>query len=150
MPVTVKFDPHVTQPQAQIIPDATKFNDGVMTKEQVAQLESIAPPVDIFWRHVLLENGWENFGAPFYEAGYTIDSQGFVHLRGNIKLGTKNDPAFVLPEGFRPGALTLFSSAPVGGASGIEINSDGTVTPVFDTGSNATVSLDGITFFAVI
>ena len=43
MPVTVKFDPHVTQPQAQIIPDATQFNDGVMTKAQAAKLASLTP-----------------------------------------------------------------------------------------------------------
>jgi hypothetical protein len=47
MPTTVKFDPTVIQAQAQIIPDATPTNDGVMTKEQaalLAQLGNIPPP----------------------------------------------------------------------------------------------------------
>jgi hypothetical protein len=34
MPVTVKFDPTVNSLQAQVISDATPFNDGVMSKAQ--------------------------------------------------------------------------------------------------------------------
>ena len=41
MSVTVKFDPAVLSPQAQIIPDATVNNDGVMTKEQAEELATL-------------------------------------------------------------------------------------------------------------
>ena len=44
MPVTVKFDNTTQCPQqAQIIPDATPFNDGVMTKAQAAKLAGLTP-----------------------------------------------------------------------------------------------------------
>lgn len=41
MPVTVKFDPHQSTVQAQIIQDATPNNDGVMTAEQAAELAAL-------------------------------------------------------------------------------------------------------------
>lgn len=45
MPVTVKFDPNVTSPQAFVIPNATPRNDGVMTKEQAAILAGLSGQV---------------------------------------------------------------------------------------------------------
>jgi len=41
MSVTVKFDPSSQTPQAQVIGDATPFQDGVMTKLQAAQLAAL-------------------------------------------------------------------------------------------------------------
>src|SRR5438270_12681515 len=43
MPVTVKFDPTVNSLQAQVISDATPFNDGVMSKAQAAKLANLSP-----------------------------------------------------------------------------------------------------------
>jgi hypothetical protein len=39
VPVTVKIDPTLNSQQAQIIEDATEFNDGVMTAAQVRKLD---------------------------------------------------------------------------------------------------------------
>ena len=46
MPVIVKFDPTANSQQAQVINDATEFNDGVMTKEQVRLLNSLTPGIN--------------------------------------------------------------------------------------------------------
>lgn len=43
MPVTVKIDPSLHSLQAQVIPDATEHNDGVMTAAQVRKLDSLTP-----------------------------------------------------------------------------------------------------------
>jgi hypothetical protein len=38
MPITVRFDPTSTSPQAQIIPNVSLFNDGVLSAAQYAAL----------------------------------------------------------------------------------------------------------------
>jgi|SRR5882672_102977 len=43
MPFVVTFQNFNSWPQSRIIPDATPFNDGVMTKEQAAKLDSLTP-----------------------------------------------------------------------------------------------------------
>ena len=43
MPVTVAIDPAPNSIQAQVINDATPFNDGVMTKAQAAKLAGLVP-----------------------------------------------------------------------------------------------------------
>ena len=43
MPVTVRIDPTPNSTQAQVIPDATEHNDGVMTAAQVRKLDSLTP-----------------------------------------------------------------------------------------------------------
>jgi len=43
MPVIVKIDPNVTQPQGVVIPDATSTSDGVMTAAMVQKLASLSP-----------------------------------------------------------------------------------------------------------
>jgi hypothetical protein len=45
MPITVKFDPQSVSQQAQIIPDATEQNVGLMTPAQVKKLAGLHPPV---------------------------------------------------------------------------------------------------------
>src|SRR5579872_5809854 len=90
------------------------------------------------------QNGWTNWGAPYFDVGYWLDSFGFVHLRGTLHSGTLGSPAFTLPPGYRPsqnaGPFIVFSN---GGAGRVDIGADGTVTPSSPS-SNASVALDGI------
>lgn len=92
------------------------------------------------------ENGWVNWGAPYFDAGYWKDPLGFVHLRGTIKSGTVGNPAVVLPPGIRPsrtaGPFIVLSNGAVGR---VDVGSDGTVTPQSPS-SNVYVVLDGIYF----
>lgn len=56
------------------------------------------------WRAPTLKNGWLNYGAGSGRpnAGYRIDENGRVWLRGFLKSGTINTAAFTLPAGYRP------------------------------------------------
>lgn len=53
-------------------------------------------------------NGWGNLGGDTISAAYTRDANGFVHLRGAMKGGAFNTPAFQLPIGYRPSAVASF------------------------------------------
>lgn len=55
------------------------------------------------WQTPTLLNGWENYGASWYGAGYLRDASGFVHLRGLIRNGTAGTAALTLPAGYRTG-----------------------------------------------
>jgi hypothetical protein len=155
MTVKVRFDPTLNSPQMQVIPDASPTTDGVMTKEQAAALASFTPGGIVWTAITAFLNGWQNTGAPYYNAAYTIDGQGFVHLRGSIKNGSVNLPAFALPAGFRPGATVQLPPAPVttGDVSDIAVAANGNVTVETDPavpspGPITHVSLDGVVFFA--
>jgi hypothetical protein len=56
------------------------------------------------WQSAALINGFQNSGAPYAPAGFYIDSQGLVHLRGRVSQGSDLAPVtmFVLSQGFRP------------------------------------------------
>jgi len=95
-------------------------------------------------------NAWVNYGAPFNTAGFWKDPNGVVHLRGLIMNGTAGVPIFTLPVGYRPAGQELLSVvANVGGAR-VDVRTDGTiiVNSYFSGGTNAFMSLDGITFKA--
>lgn len=94
------------------------------------------------------QNGWVNWGAPNFPAGYWKDPFGFVHLRGVIKSGTVGSAAFTLPPGLWPSATAgPFIVMSNGAAGRIDVGSDGTVTPLLPS-SNTWVSLHGVYFKA--
>jgi len=75
MSVTVKFDPNVTQQQAAVIPDATPFSDGVMTKAQAAKLAGLAGGAQNFERTIAAGDGSDFFvtlPVPRTNANYTV------------------------------------------------------------------------------
>jgi hypothetical protein len=92
------------------------------------------------WIAPTFANGWVNFGAGTQVAGYTKDTNGWVHLRGTISTGTLNTAAFVLPSGYRPAATRGFTGLSNGAFGQLNVDSSGNVTPVL--GSNANFSLD--------
>lgn len=54
------------------------------------------------WTAPTLLNSWINYGGDEDTARYTKDSDGFVHLRGNVKLGAAAALVFTFPAGYRP------------------------------------------------
>ena len=86
------------------------------------------------WIAPTMGNGWVDYGAGWYGAGYRKLRNGNVELRGLIKNGTTATTVFTLPVGYRPvnGSL-LF---PVIGGNAI-----GRV----DVATNGNVSVDPIT-----
>ncbi len=95
-------------------------------------------------------SGWSNYGSGYEVAGYYRDAQDRVHLRGAIKSGTAGgSTVFTLPSGLRPAnRLPFIVQSSTGTGSGrVDVRSDGTVT-VESVGSNALLSLNGISFLA--
>lgn len=75
--------------------------------------------------------------------GYFRDSLGFIHLRGTVTGGVA-DTIFVLPAGYRPSALWIFSTDHNGAFGRIVVNTNGNVDS--DLGLHTNAVLDGITF----
>lgn len=96
------------------------------------------------WTAPTLLNSWVNFGGTQQVAQYRKIGD-IVYLRGLIRFGTINLPAFTLPAGFRPPADLVFPSQDnntMGRVDVISIN--GNVTPVAI--DNVLQTLNGINF----
>jgi hypothetical protein len=88
------------------------------------------------WHGVSYQNSWQDTST-YLAAGYTIDLNGFVHLRGYAKGGTPGTsyPMFTLPVGYRP-------SATWAGAGDCETSSVVTSCEVY-VYSNGNVTVNG-------
>lgn len=105
------------------------------SKADIAQESWIAPT---------LLNSWVDFGGGYETAGYMIDTLGFVHLKGIVKSGTSVTAIFNLPLGYRPSERPILSTYSNDAFAAIDITTGGDVRLV--TGSNASLSLSGISF----
>lgn len=97
------------------------------------------------WTAAALLGSWTNYDSDYAPAGYMLDAQGFVHLRGAVKSGS--GVIFTLPSDFRP-AYTV-SSAGMGASNApclVTVAANGNVT--VGGGDGSFVSLDGISFKA--
>lgn len=94
-------------------------------------------------------SSWVNYGAPYSNAGYQKDPNGWVRFVGVIKSGTVGSAAFTLPPGFRPVSAKALLTLSNGTTGRVDIGTDGTVTPVSPS-NNASVVLDGLHFKAAI
>jgi hypothetical protein len=104
---------------------------------------------------ITFENGWHDYGLAYNPTRYYKDPFGIVHLSGGMSGGTLRGTAFTLPEGYRPCGVALFAVLSTDGGGGA-----GNIVPasfwiykngqayVQNGGSNAFVSLEGITFRA--
>lgn len=98
-----------------------------------------------------LDSGWEVYGGVYGPtATFTRTSAGVVTLSGLIKKAvapTQYEVICTLPEGYRPSSRLIFAPATSGTTQGrIDVDTNGDVIYVF--GSNAWLSLAGITFLA--
>lgn len=92
------------------------------------------------------QNGWDNWGNDFSEAGFYKDLHGVVHLKGTVSGGTNDAAAFTLPEGYRPSEnlfLPLAGGGPV--AANLQIFTDGSVEPTC-AGGACISGMDGLSF----
>lgn len=107
------------------------------------------PPEEAVWTNATLLNGWENYGTPFFPAGY-IKLNSIVYLRGIVTGSNAYDAKiFSLPEEYLPEQRLLFGTASGGEGyalipARIDIAPTGDVVK-FD-GSLAYLSFDGIAF----
>lgn len=132
---------------ALIVPEATfarVSNSGTGTRQTIVQAGDTA------WREIgaagepAFANAWVNFGAGYNTAAYRVDNDGYVHLKGLIKLGAIGAAAFTLPAGFRPALIRMAATISNGAVGRLDVEADGDVVPV--SGSNVYVSLEGIVF----
>lgn len=96
-------------------------------------------------------NSWVNYDGTWASAGFTKDSNGFVHLKGLIKSGTLYSTMFTLPVGYRPAKITMNCVVCHNGAGyligRLDVSSNGTVK-LTDSGGNTFASLENVTFKA--
>ena len=98
------------------------------------------------WYNFTFENSWANYGSTWQTAQYSIDSNGFVHLRGLIKDGSTSADITSLPTGFQPVMDEIFIVRTSAGTSRVDIKTDGDVYA--NPGHASWTSLSGITFEA--
>lgn len=96
------------------------------------------------WNTPILSGLWVNYGLGFTPAGFYKDKMGRVHLRGLV--GGGSGEIFILPAGYRPAYQLIFCVVADNALGRVDVTAAGTV--LFVVGSNAFVSLDGISFRA--
>lgn len=90
------------------------------------------------------ENSWVDYGGEYSGAGFKKDAVGNVYLTGLVKSGTVNTAIFTLPVGYRPAYRKIFATTSNNVHARFDVQPSGVVSTT--NGSNAWVSLDGITF----
>lgn len=134
---------------------STLTNESITTPVYSPLYAPVAPGIDWMeqepWIAPTLLNSWVNHSVTYEDAKYFKDTDGMVHLKGLIKLGTvsasSTGNAFVLPSGYRPSGQRVFTG--LSGAatpSRVDVFNDGSVRIM--TGNNDYVTLDTIRFRA--
>ena len=125
----------------------TKYNGVLHEKvlEESGRKQILKPNI---WHNPTFENSWANYGSSFQDAQYSIDSDGFVHIRGMVKIGSSaTADIFSLPDGFRPVNHEIFACAGYSGYVRVNVYNDGDVFGGTGAATNW-ISLSGITFEA--
>lgn len=91
------------------------------------------------------QNGWVNYGDPYDTAGYYMQPDFWVRLKGVVRSGTDNTIMFTLPEAYWPPASFAFTTSSNGAVASVTVFANGTVRKTVG-GNNTYVSLDGITY----
>lgn len=104
---------------------------------------------DTGWQTLTLGNSWAAFGAPD-ETPQARVKNGVVYLAGEMKSGTTGTTVTTLGTGYKPLSSIVFLTASNNGAATIAISAAGILSVVsyITPGSNANVSLNGISYIA--
>ena len=109
-------------------------------------LDGIEIPIDAAWTNATYQNSWASYDPSSSPAGYFLDADSIMHLRGMVTAGTMAAAIFTLPYG-RPTKNFLFPVLCTGNAIGrCGIAPSGVVSA--DAGSNGWFSMDGIHYSA--
>jgi type II secretory pathway pseudopilin PulG len=94
------------------------------------------------WTPFTMQNGWVDYSPPYSSAAYTKTSAGVIVLKGMVRSGS--GIVATLPAGYRPSMSLMFENSSNQAAGRLDVRADGTISVA--TGTNAWVSLDGISF----
>jgi len=95
----------------------------------------------------VFQNGAENFGEEFSTAGFFIDHEGVVHLKGTVKAPTFA-VIFTLPARYRPSQQLFIPTQATQVSSAIYVYPNGDVQVRGGSGATNNYALDSITFRA--
>ncbi|MNB97573.1 hypothetical protein D3C75_448030 [compost metagenome] len=107
------FDGTYAENEKALLLDAVKSIQENTTRISVLESKK-AEKDNPVWIAPTLLNNWINYGGTEDGAGYRKDSDGYVHLRGVVKLGVAGAMVFKLPSGYRPKSFLRF---PISGAA---------------------------------
>jgi hypothetical protein len=93
------------------------------------------------------QNGAQNFGQGFSTAGFFIDHEGIVHLKGTVT-ATRDTVIFTLPPGYRPNQELFISTLATVSSGRLFIHPDGDVEVGGAVPTTANYALDSVTFRA--
>jgi hypothetical protein len=91
------------------------------------------------------QNGAQNFGQGFSTAGFFIDNEGVVHLKGTVT-ASRDTVIFTLPPGYRPTQELFISTLATVSAGHLFIHPNGDVEVGGAVPSPANYALDSVTF----
>lgn len=145
MPITVKFDPTTNSQQAQVIPDATSFSDGVMTKAQAKRVDNIGAGAGQFGTGTIVwQNGqtWAQV-LPIIQA--VIARHGFAQVLCDDG-GSGNPFVIDAPANFD----RVFLASPSGVFTMLEFTTDAAILGTRLNLKNLFVSVDGTLYASVV
>jgi hypothetical protein len=93
------------------------------------------------------QNGAQNFGQGFSTAGFFIDHEGIVHLKGTVT-ATRDTVIFNLPPGYRPTQELFITTLATVSAGRLFIHPNGDVEVGGAVPTTANYALDSVTFRA--
>jgi hypothetical protein len=93
------------------------------------------------------QNGAQNFGEGFSTAGFFIDHEGIVHLKGTVT-ATRDTVIFTLPPGYRPTQELFISTLATVSAGRLFIHPNGDIEVGGAVPTTANYALDSVTFRA--
>jgi hypothetical protein len=136
-----------------VTPDMASVNGDLVVDGDIIVHGDIIHTNTPTYTDATLQNGWVDYDNTYAPAGYTLDGQGFVHLRGLIKAGASCPSAadpdcilFYLPTGYWPeyrGIFAVFNAS--GDAVRVDVQGNGQVR-ILTTVSSTWLSLEGIIF----
>jgi hypothetical protein len=100
------------------------------------------------WTSLIFQNNWVYYNQGLSTPQYTKAADGLVSVKGMIMSGTMTAGLTIatLPSGFHPAARLLFQTYANGASARVDVDTSGNI--IYESGSNAWFSLDGLTFYA--
>lgn len=136
------ISPHIVLQPAEAFPYAL---DSIIRSQILGGIVSTGRSAR--WTDATLAGSWTNtYGSPYPQAGYSIDCNGIISLRGVVQGGSGT--ILTLPAGYRP-AVNMFFPTYAGGVLGRILVTASTGVVSFASGTNTEVDLSTVKFNSI-